>query len=165
MNYPKWATPERRAHLVELTQVTVNAYDVDLLTGKILNPLIEEVIEAWKAEDRATQSQLWQLEQRKLHALPQIRKRGPFGTIDREIYHAGRPLYRIVGMGVSAFSQHRIAQVEIPGLRCSIWVDLHGIRVGKDKLHKLVRYQRGAVPKQIAGEIEKRVLQAVKGLI
>jgi hypothetical protein len=161
MSFPQWVTPERRAHLAKLATVLFWAYDYDLFSGKLANPVIEEVIAAWKADDRARRSQLGKLEKRRLHAMPQIYKRGPFGTLEREQFLANRPQFEIVGIGVSPFTQHRIAQVVIPGLHRTVWVDLHGVKLSKNKLHKLARYKRGSVPKELVSQIEARVRQQV----
>jgi hypothetical protein len=58
-----------------------------------------------------------------------------------------------------------VAQVSLPGLKATIWVDLSGIKtegLSKNQLRKLARYKRGAVPKGMVAQIETRVHQAVK---
>jgi hypothetical protein len=207
MSFPQWATPERRAHLAKLAELTTHLYEIDLFTGKLRHPIIDGqgkrtviaksryqwemltkktpegheyhslrplgrlphlvtvndtgIIGAWKADDRARRAQLRKLEGRHLHAMPQIYKRGPFGTLEREQYHAQRPVFEIVAIGVSPFTQHRIAQVVIPGLHRTVWVDLHGVKLSKNKFHKLTRYKRGSVPKELVSQIEARVRQQV----
>lgn len=56
-------------------------------------------------------------------------------------------------VGVNAFTQRRVVQVEIPGLKSILSVDISGARIGKNKFHKLVRYQRGEIPQEIEPEI------------
>ena len=168
--YSQWATPARRARLVELlTQskglcVHGHAPCVQLL-DHCYEVISEELIQDWKADDRVERAILWALESRRLHAAPQIWKRGPFDTIRREIYLAERPVFEIVAIGVNAFTQHKVAQVSLPGLKATIWVDLSGIKaegLSKNQLRKLARYKRGAVPKGMVAQIETRVHQAVK---
>jgi hypothetical protein len=168
MEYPLWATPERRAWLVELAQATFADYGIDLYTGQLVNPTIEEVIAAWKADDRAKRQQLWKLEVRRLHAAPQIRRRGPFDSIRREIYLSQRPSFEIVAVGIGAFTFKRMAKVVIPGLKRVVWVDLSGIRpegVSKNKLRKLARYQRGSVPKELVPQVESRVQERIRAYL
>lgn len=125
--------------------------------------VIQELIAFWKAYDREERARLWKREQRRLHAAPQLRKRGGFDSIRREQYLADRPVWHIVAIGLNAFTQHRVAQVEIPGLKKLIWVDLSGIKLeaSKSKLRKLARYKRGALPKGMVEQVESRVAQAV----
>jgi hypothetical protein len=169
MKFPQWATPRRRAILAELLVhsrgLCVHGHNpCPKLLEHCYEVASEELIADWKADDRVERELAWQREKRRLHALPQIRKRGPFDSIRREQFMAQRPLYRIVGIGVSAFTQHRVAQVEIPGLKATLWVDLSGIKaegVSKNKLRKLARYKRGSVPKSMVPQIEARVRQQV----
>lgn len=125
---------------------------------------IKDLIATWKAEDREARERLWKLEKRRLHAAPQIRRRGPFDTIRREEHMAHRPVFRIVGLGVNAFTQHRVAKVEIPGLGLVVWVDLAGITTGvsRNKLRKLVRYGKGSLPKELVPKLEVRVQERIR---
>ncbi|KKM98472.1 hypothetical protein LCGC14_1157780, partial [marine sediment metagenome] len=94
-----------------------------------------------------------------------IWQRGPFDTIRREIFLSERPVFEIVGIGVNAFTQHRVAQVNIPGLKVTRWVDLSGMKtegLSKNQLRKLARYKRGAIPKGMVAQMEARVRKAVK---
>ena len=112
MRFPLWATPPRRAYLVEVALTNLQDYEIDFFTGNLLNPAIEELIDYWKGDDRGERSFLWELEKRRLHALrPRITKRGQFDSIRREQYLAERPIFQIVAIGVNAFTQRRVAQV------------------------------------------------------
>ena len=164
MTFPLWATPARRAYLVEVALTNLQHYEIDFFTGNLLNPTIEEQISFWKADDREARSFLWKLEKRRLHATPRIRKRGPFDSIRREQYLAERPTFQIVAIGVNAFTQRRVAQVQIAGLEATLWVDISGIplEVSKSKLRKLARYKRGAVPKALVEQIYLRCRRAVE---
>lgn len=127
---------------------------------------IEEdgAIADWKADDRARSSDLWKLERRRMHVLyPHIHKRGQFDAIARDEYLAKRAVFEIVGIGISAFTFKRIAEVHIPSLKATLWVDLTGIEVDKSKSsRKLARFNRGAVPKQIEDRMVKRCRKAVE---
>ncbi len=219
MSFSQWATPARRARLVELLTQSkglcvhghegcthlADTYSL-LTTTKVVcesipkapsDPLYrgevhlsvrvvkdhrpvltseghcyelasETLIEGWKADDRLKSAQIRKLVNRHLHAAPQIWRRGPFDSIRREDFLAERPVYKVVGIGVNAFTQHRVAQVEIPGLKATIWVDLSGLKtegLSKNQLRKLARYKRGAIPKGMLSQMETRVHQAAKRVL
>ena len=183
MNSPLWATPGRRAKLAQLflkeqaefAKEFFNALDLvvfgdlsmselaDLLTRKHFHQLIE----VWKAQDREERGIAWTIEKRRLHRGPnpgrRPLRRGPFDSIAREEYLANRPLWEIVAIGVGAFSHRRIALVKIPSLKASLWVEIRGkLNISKNKLKKLARYHRGAIPKGLVDQMEEQVEQAVK---
>ena len=185
MQFPLWATPERRTYLVEMFQksrgfcVYGEGQDCMAIRAIRFNPSkpvpkrfrqhlyefhSEWLIEYWKEDDRDMRAYLWKLERKHLHALPPITHRGQFDSIRRDEFLAERPVFRIVGIGVSAFTQRRIAQVEIPDLHTTIWVDLSGValKTSKNKLRKLARYNRGAVPKGLVDDIDTRCRKAVE---
>ena len=168
--HPLWATPDRQAKLMELyaqhwPEIIVQFYDNldvvvfgDMTIAEYLDFLTKDIghnlIEFWKEDDRWERAALWQLEKRRLHALPKIKRRGPFDSIAREQYLADRPVFKIVGMGVSAFTQHRIAKVLLPELHKVIWVDLWGVPIKKNKLRKLAN-GKGKVPDEVFSAISK----------
>ena len=121
--------------------------------------LSKEWVRLWKAEDSQERAIALKREQRRLHALLQIRKRGPFDTIAREEYLANRPLWRIEAAGVGAFSFKRMVKVRIPSLEQEIFVSLAGLAKATGlKKKKLLRFKKGAIPR----ELEERVYQIAK---
>jgi len=95
-------------------------------------------------------SSILKLEQRRLHVAPNKRiRRGPFDSIRREQFLAERPIFLVVGIGVNAFTQRRVAKVEISGLEKVILVDLSGVEVSKNRLRKLSRHPGGRIPDAI----------------
>ena len=125
--------------------------------------LSTELTDYWKADDRDYRSYLWQLEKRHMHALPGIHNRGRYDSIAKSEAMAKRPLWEIVGMGVSAFTKGRTAKVYIPGLYVTIWVDLNGIKKPtQNAKRRWVRYGKGKAPESIQEQIESRCSQAVK---
>jgi hypothetical protein len=159
-----WSTPARRAYLISLYAQAREFYEED---GQIVpdnNEAIELAIYIWKALDREEREEAWRREKRRLHALPEILKRGPFGSVDREIYLAERPLWKIEAVGVGAFSFRRVARVEIPALEKVIWVDLAGVdgSLSKNAKRKLVRYRQGKLPTELEESIFARCARAVK---
>jgi hypothetical protein len=113
---PLWSTPGRQAYLIRLYAQASEFYEED---GRVVpdnNEAIELVIYTWKALDREEREEAWRREKRRLHALPEIRRRGPFDSIAREIYLANRPSWKINAVGVGAFTFKKLARVEIPAL-------------------------------------------------
>lgn len=118
----------------------------------------EALIEDWKTEDRLERSITQKREQRLLHAAPLKRlwHRGDgFDAIARDAYLANRPTFRVLAVGVHAFTQQRVAKVEITALEKTIWVNISGAKLSKNKLRKLFR--RGDVPEEIYSIIEQRI--------
>jgi hypothetical protein len=53
--------------------------------------------------------------------------------------------------------------VKIPSLKVSLWLEIRGkLNISKNKLKKLARYHRGAIPKGLVDQMEQQVEQAVK---
>lgn len=167
--FPLWATPDRRDWLVELfTQsrglcIWGHGSNCPDLLADCYQVMSEDLITTWKADDRAERAGAWKREQRRLHATPRITKRGPFDTIAREEYLAHRPLFRVVGLGVGAFTFKRVALVEIPALRASIFVDLTGIAISRNKLRKLFRHGKGGCPTELYDRIQHEVRRYLSG--
>ncbi len=172
--YPLWATPARRARLAELfaqklPEISAQFYRNldrvmfgDMSLGEYVDFLTRDIghtlIEYWKEDDRDERSYLWRLEKRRMHANPRkLGKRGgPYDSIHRDQLHAERPVFEIVGIGVSAFSQHRVAKVNIPELHKTVWIDLSGVSLSKNKLRKLAR-RGGKVPEEIHDVVTREV--------
>ena len=153
MGLPKWSTPPRQAFLVCLFLQSegrcVHGHPDCQDFDHYYSFYSEMAIDLWKADDREGREASWQREKKRLHALPQIYRRGPFDTIAREEYLAGRPIFRIEGMGVGAFTFKRVARVEIPALKKVLWVNLAGVKLSKNKRHKLIRYKKGKLPREL----------------
>jgi hypothetical protein len=183
MNSPLWATPGRRAKLAQLflkeqaefAKEFYNSLDLvvfgDLSISELADLLTRrhfcELIEAWKAQDRDERSTAWKYEKRHLHQGPNPGrrpfKRGPFDSIARAEYLANRPLWEIVAIGVGAFSHRRVAMVKLLESKQILWVEIRGkLNISKNKLRKLTRYHRGAIPKGMVDQMEQQVDQAVK---
>ena len=161
MVFPKWATPQRRASLVELFNASRGfcVYHHDPcpdLAHDCFQAMMDRLIDGWKEDDRDERSQLRELENRQWHALPKILKRGPFDSIRREIFLGQRPLFEVVGVGVSGLSYKRTAQIVVPGLfRTVLWVDLSNIKPegSKNRRRKLARYKKGVAPQSVEAQI------------
>ena len=122
-----------------------------------------ELKEYWKADDRDARSYLDKLNKRRMHALPGIYHRGNYDSIQKSADLAKRPLWHIVTLGVSGFTQGRVAKVFIPGLKATVWVDLKGIKApSKRQKRRWVRYGKGKAPISLDEQIRDRCSQVVK---
>ena len=117
----------------------------------------DRLVDGWKDDDRDKRLYLWWLERRRLHSMPRIKKRGYFDSIRREQYLADRPIFKVVAVGINAFTQRRVAKVEVPELEKVIWVDVGEVGLSKNKLRRLSRRPRGDVPEEIHKYVAKEV--------
>ena len=164
MRYPLWATPERRACLVELFLQSGGFCiheGISCMNPAHSYPVVsEDIIELWKADDREERSYVWQRERHLMHRAPRIRRRGRFDSIRREQWLAERPQFIVVAIGVNAFTQHRMAKVEIPELEKTVWVDISCVKLSKNKLRKMTRH--ACHSKGVPEELHKTVAKAVR---
>ena len=158
---PKWATPERQAHLVNLflkshgfcvfgehpcTNPEVHHYE----------PYAEAIIKDWLADDREARAYLLRLQRQALHRLPERGAiRGAFSAISRDIYFETQPQYFMEAIGISAVNFHPFAKIRIASSYTRLHVDLGEAFKGlsKNKRRKVVRYSQ-AFPVPIAKQIE-----------
>lgn len=163
---PKWATPDRQAWLTRLVQSILSTGEgitLDLFSGKLDIPQMEEAIRVWIAHDREQREALWRAERRRLHSQPQILRRGEFDSIAREIFLADRPLWDIEAVGVGAFTFRRVLKVKIPGVGQVIWVNLpSGGVVSKNRKRRFLRYGKGSLPEADEDLMFRVVSQAVQ---
>jgi hypothetical protein len=147
---PLWATPDRQANLAHLVSTLLTRQGeitIDLFSGKLDIPKMEEAIRVWIALDREEREASWRRERRLLHTLPPITHRGQFDSIAREIFLAQRPLWRIEAIGIGAFTFQRVLKVNIPGLDKVIWVNLPSVgKVPKHRKRRFLRYGKGSLP-------------------
>ena len=160
---PLWATPQRRAYLVEMLErsggLCVYGHGLDCPDPAFdcYGAVEERLIDGWKEDDRDEGAYLWRLEKRRLHSIPRINKRGYFDSIRREQYLADRPIFKVVAVGVNAFTQRRVAKAVIPELKKVVWVDVGGVGLSKNKLRRLSRYPMGEVPEEINRYVAKEI--------
>ena len=154
MQFPLWATPVRQAYLVALLEssggLCVYGHPECVEYEHFYFALEDRLVNGWKEDDRDERAYLWKLEWLRLHSQRRIRTRGAFDTLRREEYLANRPVFRIVSIGVNAFTQRRVAQVELPDLEKKLWIDIGDVELSRNKLRKVSRYpRRGEVPDAI----------------
>lgn len=164
---PKWATEERKVHLVRLFHksggfcifgerpcISPEAHHYE--------PFIEGLIRDWVLDDRAEADALWRLERARMHRVPDRKfRQGRFDTVQRAEFLAQQPSYYLVAVGVDALTFRPVAKVRIPSTYINLFVDIGPALkgMGKNARRKAIRY-RGLTPEatEKAGRlIEKAV--------
>ena len=168
MPKPKWATPERQAHLVRLFLRNGGfcVFGEKPCSNPELHhyePFIDSVIKDWIAEDREARSYLLRLQRQVLHRIPERGSlRGTFNAISRTIYHDNQPRYYLEGIGISGLTFIPFAKVRLASSFTRLHVDIGDILKGlsKNKRRKAVRYAK-ALPVEAQREVERLCSRAV----
>ena len=172
MEYPQWATPQRRALLVELFQRStlvwlspdspIRGFCMDSQCSMSAdNPVpfcqgcprffqnyIEPVIKGWIAEDKVEQAALWRQEQRRLHHMTNERgwRNQRFDPVAKDVFFQQQPPYYLEGVGISGLTFTRIAKVRVPSTPVRLFVDVASSKMSKlskNARHKAKRYGKG----------------------
>ena len=146
---PKWATPERKAHLVRLFHKSGGFCVFDERPCKCpeahhYEPFIEGVIREWLLDDRAQREALWRLERARMHRVPDTRfRQGRFDTLRRAQFLEQQPPYYVVAVGVDAFTFRPVAKVRISSTYIYLFVDIGPVLrgMGKNARRKAIRYR------------------------
>lgn len=169
MASPKWNTPSRQQHLVNLF---LDSGGFCVFGHKPChNPehhylnFIESLIGYWKADDRQQASAEWQAERLRLHSLGERRYpiRGQFNNISQDIFFANQPLFYLDGLGVSGLTLSPFAKVRISSSYVRLFIDLGDSLKGvsKNKRRKAIRYGKPLPPKY-KRKVEQVCREAVK---
>lgn len=147
---PQWATPERRAKLVELF-VRSGGF---CIFGHRNCPypehhyelFIEGLIADWKADDREARGLELKLEQIQLHRLSEPREplRGRFSAISKDIFFTSQPLYYIEGVAISGLTLQPFVRVRLSSSFMRLYVNVGEALSGvsKSKKRKAIRYNK-----------------------
>ena len=165
---PKWATPLRRAKLVEL----FNRSGGFCIFGEPNCPIpehhfelfIEGLIYDWKADDREARRLEYRIESIRLHSLGEPRQplRGRFSAISRDIWKSNQPLYYLEGLGVSCVTLQPFIRVRLSSSYMRLYVNLgEALRgISKSRKRKIARYGK-PLPKTIEQTINELVRASV----
>ena len=165
---PQWATPERKAKLVELFYRSGGF----CIFGEraCLNPqhhyelFIEGLISDWKADDREGRRLEFRLESIRLHSLaePSQPLRGRFSAISKDIFRSNQPRYYIEGLGISGLTLQPFVKVRLSSTFMRLYVNLgEALRgVSKSRKRKAIRYGK-PLPKTIEQAINELVRTSV----
>ena len=167
MNYPLWATPARQTFLIRLFHngqgACIYGHPDCQVADHYYEFYSEMVIDLWKSADREERAEAWKLEKKWLHPRFRFFRRGPFDTISREEFLASRPLWAVQAIGVGAFTFQRVVKVEIPALKKVVWVNLpKPAGMSKNARHKLIRYGKGKLPRELEPTVSAQCSQAVR---
>ena len=165
---PKWATEERKRHLVRLF---LRSGGFCVFGHKPCpcpelhhyEPFIEGMIKDWVAEDRAQAEAEWKAEQERMHRVPDTRfRQGRFDTVSRAEFLARQPDYYLEGMSVDALTFKPVAKVRIPSTYVHLFVEIGSALQGlsKSARRKASRYGK-PLPKETQETVGTLVQKAV----
>jgi len=158
--YPKWATPDRQSHLVNLfirsRGFCVFGHKNCLIPEHHYEIFIEDLITDWKEDDR--QQRLAELREgkKRLHRLDQrsYPLHGRFSAVSSDIFHDNQPIFYPLGMGINALTFKPFAKVRLGSSYVNLYVDLGDTLkpLSKSKRRKAIRYGKG-----LNGDIESQI--------
>jgi hypothetical protein len=168
MPKPKWATPNRQAHLVRLFLQSggfcVYGHRPCPNPAHHYEVYIEALIKDWIADDRGQSQALWETERKALHSLGERRfpVKGQFNAIAKDIFYASQPSHYIEGLGISGLTFKPFAKVRVSSSYMRLFVEVADAfkGVAKVKRRKAIRYGK-ALPVEAQRRIEQAVSQAV----
>ena len=155
MASPKWATPDRQAHLVSLFHRSggfcVFGHKGCLVPDHHYENFIEDLISYWVSDDRAQKQAEWQAEQKAIHSLGERRLplRGQFSAIGKDVFYGDQPQFYLLGLGISGLTYKPFARVRLSSSFMHLHVNLGDTlkKVSKNKRRKAIRY--GKIDRQI----------------
>ena len=157
-NLPLWATPERRARLVEIFQRARPVIQPDLFDDMgfcVLDKCckdtpacrfcqhnypnyIEVLVSEWVSEDKVEEAALWRKEQRQIHkCLDEKGWRKRFDPVERDLFFVGQPPYYAQGIAPSSLTHTRFIKIRVSSSEVRLFVDVP--RLSKNKRKKLRR--------------------------
>src|SRR4030043_381771 len=176
---PLWATPQRRARLVEIFQrarpvIQSNLFDdmgfctidkcyKDTPACRFCQHnypnYIEVLVSEWVSEDKVEEAVLWRKEQRQIHKCLDEKGWGKrFDPVDRVLFFAGQPPYYAQGIAPSSLTHTRFTKIRVSSSGIRLFVDVP--RLSKNK-RKKIRRAMGIQPDD-GKYIDKSCLLAVK---
>jgi len=155
MARPKWATPDRQAHLVSLFHRSrgfcVYGHKNCLVPEHHYEIFIEDLIGDWVSDDRAQRLAEWQAERKAIHSLGERRLplRGQFSAIGKDVFYGNQPQFYLLELGMSGLTYKPFARVRLASSFMHLHVNLGDTlkKVSKNKRRKAIRY--GKIDRQI----------------
>ena len=168
-NSPKWATPDRKAHLVSLfirsQGFCVLGHKPCLIHEHHYEVFIEGLIGEWIADDRAQSEAEWRAERELLHSLSERREpiRGRFSAIAKDIFYSRQPQFYLIGLGISGLTLKPFAKIRLASSFVHLYVDLGDSLKGvsKSKKRKAIRHGK-ALPKATQESVDYICREAVR---
>jgi hypothetical protein len=150
MPKPKWATPNRQAHLVKLFLQSkgfcVFGHKPCPIPEHHYEVFIENLIKDWVKDDKAQSQAEWEAERKALHSLAERRYplRGQFSVISKDIFFTSQPQFYLEGIGISGLTFQPFAKVRLASsyMRLYIYLDDTLKDMSKNARRKALRYGR-----------------------
>jgi len=166
---PKWATPHRKARLVNLFLrsggfCVFGHRPCPYPQHHHYEPYTEGVIRDWVADDRAQAEAEWRALERAMHGLAERKpERGPFNATAKDAFYAQQPQYYIEGLGVSGLTFTAFVKVRLASSYVNLFVDIgKALRgVSKHRRRKAIRYGK-ALPLEVQEKVDEVCGQAVR---
>jgi hypothetical protein len=161
---PKWATPERRTHLVKLflrsQGFCVFGHKPCPHPEHHYEVFIEGLIRDWVADDRAQRQAEREAERRALHGLGERRYplRGQFSAIGKDIFYAEQPQFYLEGIGISGLTFRPFAKVRLASSFVRLHIDLGDSLKGMSKNARRKALRHG----KLSETAQSRINQAVR---
>lgn len=140
----------------------------EIVKGRILSrpdlDIIEDMVEAWKREDREDRKEAWDREKDFLHRAEKGQFGGTFDAVARDVFMANRPEYYPYGMTVSPVNNNKpLAKIRVPSTMIYLFVDLSPAfrKIGYNKRKKILKYGKG-VPAELNATVDSLCLAAVR---
>ena len=167
--YPKWAMPNRQAHLIALFTRSqgfcVYGHKPCPIPDHHYEVFIEHLIADWIADDKAQRQAEWRAERRQLHSLAERRYplHGQFSAIGKDIFYADQPEYYLEGLSISGLTYKPFAKIRLGSSFVHLHIDLGDTlkSVSKTKRRKAIRYGK-ALPEETQRQIDKICSLAVR---
>ncbi|MBI4215912.1 MAG: hypothetical protein HY687_00740 [Chloroflexi bacterium] len=166
---PLWATPGRQARLVSLFLESggfcvYGERPCPHPERHHYHPYTEDLIDWWKADDRAQREAEWKALQRQIHGLGEWGPiRGQFDAIARDVYFAQQPDNYLVGLGMSGLTFKPFAVIRIASSPVNLQVDLGDTLRGMSKggRRKAIRYGK-VLPIPVQAKVDEACRKAVR---
>jgi hypothetical protein len=166
---PRWATPNRQAHLVRLFLDSggfcVYGHKPCPIPEHHYEIYIERLIGDWQSDDKAQRQAEWQAERRRLHTLADRRYplHGQFNAVSRDIFLGEQPQYYLEGVAISGLTLKPFAKVRLASSYVHLYIDLGDTLRGlsKARKRKAIRYGK-ALPVEIQREVDRLCNLAVR---
>ena len=166
---PKWATPSRKAQLVNLFLrsggfCVYGERPCPHPDHHHFEPYTDGLIAEWQADDRAQRQAEWQALERAMHGLAERGPlRGRFSAIAKEVFYARQPPYYLLGLGVSGLTFKPFALVRLASSYVNLFVDIAGALKGasKNRRRKAIRHGK-PLPQTLAEAVDEACKKAVR---
>jgi hypothetical protein len=173
MPKPKWITSTRELYLAKVALDYLDnlvGWQLDVETGELhhsgLDAKLSSIIANWVSDDRELRQLEWELERKALHRVTdrQYPISGQFNAVSRDIYHDSQPLYYIEGYGLSGITSRPFVKVRLSSTYMRLHINLGDTlkRLSKNKRRKVVRYDKGGLPKEVEAKVKALITEAVR---